>query len=233
MIDLTKMVTGLLLALCVSTLQAEESAERYNRISLTASATQEVENDLLSATLYAQQEGQRPNTLQARVNQSISRALTLAKQQPEVSVNTLDYRTTPIYRKQIIDGWRVRQSIRLQSRETTLLSTLIGKLQGELAVASISYHLSPARRQAAENDLMAEAIAAFKQRATLIAKQFGSSEYRLVKMSISTPNGNPPQFGIQHLEMARASAPPIKAGSQQIRLTVSGTIELKEPLLSE
>lgn len=233
MLDLNRVALGLLLAVGVNALQAEESTERYNRISLSASATQEVENDLLSATLYAQQEGQRPSTLQARVNQSITRALTQAKQQPEVKVNTLDYRTTPIYRQQTIDGWRVRQSIRLQSRETTLLSTLIGDLQGELAVASINYHLSPERRQAAENELMAEAITAFKQRATLIAKQFGSGEYRLVKMEISTPNGKPPQLGIQHLEMARASAPPIKAGSQQIRLTVSGTIELTEPLLSE
>ena len=227
--DIQRILLALLLLLMLSpfTLQADDNGERYNRISLTASASQEVENDLLSAVLYAQQEGQRPTTLAERVNLSIKEAVEQAKQQAGITVRTLDYMTTPIYRKQKIDGWRVRQSIHLQSQDATVLSKLIGQLQKGLAVQSINYTLSPQARESAENSLIAEAIAAFQKRAALIARQFGRSDYQLVEVSINTPGGIQPRMMHKRLEMSSMSAPAIEAGSQRITLKVSGTIELK------
>ena len=229
MSDIKQTFLSLLLILSPVALQADDDSQQYDRINLTASASQEVKNDLLSATLYAQQEGQRPTMLAERVNLSIKEAVEQAKQQAGIKVSTLGYMTTPIYRKQKIDGWRVRQSIRLQSQNATALSQLIGQLQKGLAVQSINYMLSPQAREMVENNLMAEAIAAFQKRAVLIAKQFGRSDYRLVEISINTPGGIQPRMMHKRLEMASMSdmaAPAIEAGSQRITLTVSGTIEL-------
>ena len=65
--------------LCFSAAQAHEDAQRYNQISLDATASVDVENDTMVALLYVQEEGANASKLSSQVNKKINWALELLK----------------------------------------------------------------------------------------------------------------------------------------------------------
>jgi predicted secreted protein len=234
--SIKKLFSSQVLCLCLMLiqpeLQADEQGHYYDRIKLHNSASAEVKNDVLIAILYAQKEGNDPAALTNSVNRLITQALKEAKGIAGVKVQTLGYQTSPIYQQQRLSGWRVRQSIRLQSMHSDRLSELLHKLQSTLALDSISYAISPAQRQKVEERLTLEVIDAFRKRADLVAKQFGRDTYRLVELSIqaSDHTRQPNRLRANMMSMERAStttAPALAAGSQTLRIEASGTIELQ------
>jgi predicted secreted protein len=201
----------------------------YDRIDLSATASRQVENDTLVAIMYAQREGNDATQSSKEVNQMVSQAVKQAKATPGIKIQTMGYSTDPIYNKQTLTGWRVRQDIRLESQDSAVLSKLIGDLQKQLGVGSISYTISPEKLSAVEEELMTEGMAAFKRRAQLITKEMGHARYRLVDMQVNT-SGAAPQLRRMRsmaIEMAApAPAPTLEAGTRQVHVNVSGTIEL-------
>ena len=209
---------------------ADTTPPTYDRISLAVTAGEEVENDTLISLIYAQKEGNDPSQLATEVNRLIKKAIGMAKKEPAVKVQTMEYNTSPVYRNQVLTGWRVRQSIRLESRDATVLSNLIGSLQSDLGVSSISYAVSPERRKGAENELIKTAIADFRQRADMVAEQMGRSGYRLVQMNVNTSGLGPMPVarGSRGVMMAAEAPPPaLEAGTRRVEVRVDGTIELK------
>jgi predicted secreted protein len=208
---------------------ADEPPPTYDRIQLSASATTEVDNDLLVAVLYEQREGKDPVALADQVSRAVRAALKRAKQAPDIKVQTLDYRTTPVYSKQAMTGWRVRQSIRLEGRNAARIGQLISELQSDLQVASVGYQISPQVRSAAEDRLIQEAIGAFSRRAQLVAVGMGRPGYRLVEMSIQTQGRVAPRpMAMRAMAAEMAPAPPmLEPGTQEVRVEVIGTVELK------
>jgi predicted secreted protein len=203
----------------------------YDRISLSVSAEKEVQADLLVATMTAQREGEDASELARAVNTLIDWALTQAQAQTQVQSQTLGYESSPVYSKGNMTGWRVRQSILLRSRDAAALSGLVGGLQERLLLQSMSYRVSDARREEAEEALIRSGIDAFNRRAGLIAKQMGKPLHRLVEMRVETQGDHPaPVFRTMAAMPAAdaAPAPPrIEAGKQAVRVSVSGVIELK------
>ena len=202
----------------------------YDRINLSVSASVEVENDKLVAVLYFQREGSQAKKLADEVNRSIGWAVEKARKAPEVKVQTLEYHTNPIYRDRTLTGWRVRQAIRLESRDAGRLSQLIGELQENLAVQSVGYDVSAEKRKEAENGLIAEAIEAFEKRAALITRQLERSDYRLVRMDINTSEVpvRPIRMHARAMAAEASVAPPtVEAGTQTVTVSISGTIELQ------
>lgn len=218
----------LLLALVFPGAWADEKPLTYDRISLSVTASAQVENNILVAMLYAQREGSQAAKLVDEVNRVVRWGLDLAREAADVKVQTLDYNTRPIYRNQTLTGWRARQSIRLESGDAEQLSKLIGKLQERLSVQSVGYDVSPQLRQGTEDRLIAEAIDAFKNRAGLVTKRMGRSEYRLVRMDVNTVGVPVRPVPMRAMAMEASAAPPaLEAGTQTVRVTVSGTIELQ------
>jgi predicted secreted protein len=222
---------GLLsLTLLSSELLAGQKARTYDRVQLSADASMQVENDTLTAQLYAQREGSDLAQLADEVNRKITQAVARAKQVEGVSVQTQSYQTYPVYQQQRLSGWRVRQSIRLESRDGAKLSRLLGELQSSLALESLQYSVSPSQRQGAEERLIKQAIDAFQQRAALVTKQLGRRDYRLVEMHINTAGEpvRPMRMRAGVMAMDSATAPPsLEAGSQSLEVSVNGTIELQ------
>ncbi len=222
-------VPFLLLVLC-PVAWADERPLTYDRISLSAVASAEVENDILIAVLYSQREGSDTNKLTNEVNRHIRWAVDRAKQAADITVQTLDYNTNPVYRDGKLSAWRVRQSIRLESNDAAKLSTLIGELQERLAVQSITPDVSPASRRRAEDKLIAEAIRAFSARAALVTGELDRDEYRLVRMDVSTSDSpvRPLPMRSRAMVMEAAAAPPaLEPGTRKVQVTVTGTIELQ------
>ena len=228
--SIRRLVVPLLLLPVCQLAWADEQPLTYDRISLSASASVQVENDTLVAVLYAQREGRDPAKLADEVNQHVRWAVDQAKQAAGITLKTLDYHTSPVYRDGKLSAWRVRQSIRLESTDSAQLSTLIGALQEKLAVQSVTHTISPESRRQAENSLIAAAIRAFNSRASLVTKELDRDDYRLVRMEVNTSDRpiHPPPMRATAMTMKAAAAPPIlEPGTQEVRITVVGTIELQ------
>ncbi len=224
-----QIATLLILCTLFSPASAGEKEPLYNRINLSVSATDEIENDTLVAQLYVQKEGRTASQLAKETNRDIEWAIQRAKLVPGISVQTLDYHTSPTYHKQSQTGWRVRQSLRLTSQDTVAMSQLIGELQQRLLVDSIHYKISQKKRDEAESRLITQAITAFKARATLISKAWEHTTYRLVQMGVNTSGSTMPRIYQQRtmMESDTLGAAALEAGKQTVQVTANGTIELQ------
>ncbi len=201
----------------------------FNLVTLNAQAEREVPNDLLSATLAAEAEGTDPAQLSAEINRTMQSALAVAKAYGAVRARSGNYQTFPVYDKNRIARWRVRQEMRLESTDFAAATELIGKLQASLAVASMALSVSPESRRQAENALIPEALAAFEQRARLVRDGMKAKGHRLRDLQIS---GGGSAYPVPFAAAARsisasAPAPAVEAGTARILITVSGTIQLQ------
>jgi len=204
----------------------------YDQVELSASAEQDIANDLLVAVLYTEHEGQRQAEVAGRVNDAMAWALGIAKPTAGIKVQTLQYSTWPIYANDStsVTGWRARQALRIEGRDAKAVGELIAGLQARLAVESIAYAVSREARKATEDALTASALAQFDARARRIAEALGRPGYRLVQLRVAD-TGQPgmpvPYRAVMMAEAAVKAAPAqIEAGEQTLSVVVSGTIQL-------
>lgn len=217
----------LFLSLSSSLLAAEPQS--YERILFTVTAQTEIRQEKLIAILFAQEEGRDAARLADGVNQRIALALDLAKNEPGISTRTLGYSSYPYYKNQLVDGWVVSQSLEVQSDNPTQLGLLIGKLQSDLHVQSISYSVPPKVLAETTEKLTEEAMASFRVRAERISKAWGRAGYRLVQMAIQDQSPAVAQTASYPMNRSvnfAATAPSLEPGSQNIQVTLTGTIEL-------
>ncbi len=209
---------------------AHEVPITYDRINLSVTEQADVDNDVLVAVMFYQREGQRAAAVSNEVNKNVSWALAKARAVAAVKSQTLQYTTSPVYRNQVVTGWRVRQGVRLESRDVGALGELIATLLERLAVQSVDYTISPERRAEAEEGLVRRALAAFRRRAQLITGELGRDHYNIVHLNVATQGARPSPIafrGAMMAESAGVAAPALEVGMQKVQVIVSGTIELK------
>ena len=218
-----------LLALVTGPAMAADDAPRYNQIHFQVERSRPVENDRMQAVLSLTAEDDNAARLADQINRGMDAALKTAKARAKVEVRTGGYRTYPVYNKEKIQRWRATQELILEGADFTELGSLIGQLQERLQVTSINFSVSPARRAAVEDELIAQALDAFKQRAELVRKQLAAKGYRIVDVSINTGGGQPVPIMMRAAAMESASvAPPaVEAGTSTLSVIVSGVIELQ------
>ena len=219
----------LLSIICFGNAWAHEEETHYDRIHLSANATAQLKNDTMVATVYAEEEGSQAAQLSGIVNKRIRWGLDLVKKHPEIKHQTNAYSSNPIYSNNKIKGWRVRQSLRLESQDMTLMSDVLGKLQTDLALQSMQFTVSPDSKNKQDEKLIDEALEAFENRAQQVVKKLGRKNYKIVDINISTSGarGIQPQYQMRAMAMDAESAPAISAGEQMVSVTVSGNIELE------
>jgi predicted secreted protein len=208
---------------------AADEAARYNRIHFQVERSRPVENDRMQAVLSLTAEDDNAARLADHINRSMDAALKTAKARAKVEVRSGSYRTYPVYNKEKIQRWRATQELLLESSDFAELGNLIGQLQERLQITSLNFSVSPARRAAVEDELIAQALDAFKQRAELVRKQLASKGYRIVDVSINTGGGQPVPIMMRAAAMEAASvAPPaVEAGTSILSVNVGGVIELQ------
>ncbi|MCB1816837.1 MAG: SIMPL domain-containing protein [Chromatiaceae bacterium] len=226
-------ITALSIALYATSAIAHNEPPQYNRVHLDESARAEVDNDLLVVVLSAQAEGRDASAPADEVNRLMDWAVNLSRSHPEVKLQTLGYQTHAVYNKDKIRGWRVSQSLRLESRDNRLLGDLVAKLQAQLHVQSLGYEVSDEQRRGHLDELTATAITRFQARAKHIAGALGRTGFRLVNLQINDSRNRPmPLARGMMMEAATADfsvAPAtIEAGTQELTVSVSGEIELSE-----
>jgi predicted secreted protein len=216
-------------SLCFSNAWAHEDKTHYDRIHLSVSATAQLENDTMVVVVYAQEEGSQVAELSGVVNKRIRWGLDLVKKHPEIKHQSDNYSSTPVYSNNKIKGWRVKQSLRLESQDMALMSDVLGKLQNDLAIQSMQFVASPGSKNKQDKKLIDEALAAFENRAQQVVKKLGRKNYKIVDINISTSGtgGVRPQYQMRAMVMDAESSPAISAGEQKVSVTVSGKIELE------
>jgi len=222
---------NILLALLFVPLAAAAQAPEtlFNLVSLNAEADREIPNDLLTATLVAEAEGTDPAQLADGVNRAMQRALSTALAVKAVKARSGAYQTIPVYEKSRVARWRVRQELRLESADFAAATELIGKLQTSLMVTGMNLSVSAEARRKAENALIAEALAAFEERARVVRDAMKAKGYRVRDLQVSPGGSSPPRpmLAMAARTLHEAAPPAVEAGSTRILITVSGTIQLQ------
>lgn len=104
---------------------------------------------------------------------------------------------------------------------------LLSRLQAVLAIRGLSFGLTAPARRAAEDELIADALAAFQRRAVLVSSSLQGKSYRIKKLEIETSGGGLPRpapFAIT----ARASSNPgvsAESGNSRVTVRVAGQIQ--------
>jgi len=215
---------------CASANAQERAETLFNLVSIAAQAEREVANDTLTAVMAVDSEGSDPVALADGANRAMREALKLAAAYRGVKARSLNYQTWPVYDKARIVRWRVRQELRLESREFAPATELIGKLQSSLVVSGLAVGLSPEARKQAENALVAEALAAFHERAGIVRDAEKAKGYRVKDLQINAGGGAQPRmYAAQRGGVASASiaAPAVEPGASVITVNVSGTVQLQ------
>lgn len=124
-------ILGLALtAAILSTASFAQDDQVYDRINLSASASLDVENDLLIATVFAEVEDNNQADAANEVNEAISWAAARSREVAGIEIQTTNYTTRPVYANgRRIVGWVARQGLRLESEDAEALSALLGELQ--------------------------------------------------------------------------------------------------------
>lgn len=223
---------AVLLWLPAGAFAAEPVQPRYNTVEFQAEAQREVQNDLLNASLYVELNDASAAALASAINKNVNDALRVAKEYKGVRVRSGNNQTYPVYSKSNqLQGWRGRAEIRIEARDFEAASGLIGKLQAKLQLGNISFSVAPETRQSVEDELIVEAISAFKARAEIVRTALAGRGYKLQRLSVNSGSNVPePRFAMARAAASsqEVTAPNLEAGISQLTVTANGAIEVIE-----
>ncbi|MDO6461143.1 SIMPL domain-containing protein [Granulosicoccaceae sp. 1_MG-2023] len=218
-------------------MSAQEIEPVFDRYTLQAEASREVDNDLMLAVLRVQDEDADSAALSDRINHTMLWALLQLESYPNISSATRNYRTTPVYGDSgdgRVTGWRSSQDLALEGVNFEEMRTVIGELQEQLQLVSMSFEPQKTTRQQVEDALIADALSAFRERASLISQSMQAGSYRVLRVNVMT-QGSAAPYPVARMAMAdtalREKSPvAVSAGTATVSVTVSGEIVLNPPV---
>jgi predicted secreted protein len=225
-----KLFATLILLALLSPAYAQSPAPdlKGSRINLDARAAEEVDNDVMRATLFVEMEDTDAGKLAEKVNQATNDALKVAKSFAGLRTKTSGYSTYPVTDKNKIGRWRSRSEISVEGEDFRRMSDAIGKLQAVMQLGAVSFSVSPAKRARTEETLTQSAIAEFLRKADAATKGFKGSKYTVMEATISADGGNipppRPMVMMKSMSASDAPAPDFEGGSSRVTVTVNGTI---------
>lgn len=224
------MAAGLLAIILLPAQGLADQEQRYNQVRLQAGQSESVSNDTMHVRLQTFDESRDPADLAEAINRDMDWALQAARSVEGVDASTGGYQTYPVHKDNVIKSWRGQQDLILEGRDHKAIGQLVAVLQEKLQVKSMQFTVSDERRRAAENRLIARALDAFRERAGIVGANLEAKGYRIVELNINTSSQRPPAPYQARMAAMEAPAPVVtEAGDSDIRVTISGTVELQLP----
>jgi predicted secreted protein len=227
-------VLALAAGLAASAAFAQTPAEpRFNQVDLQAEVTREVANDLMTATMVAEANDPSPAQVAAQINRATADALKVAAEFKTVKARSGFTNTFPVYdRAGKLTGWRGRSELRLESKDMQAMSTLIGRLQSSLQLGGVQFAVSPEVRRQVQNELLTEAVAAFRERADIATKALGGRSYKIRRIGLNTGGfvpGPRPMMAERAVAASSPSVPPpaFESGTSMVQVSANGTVEVE------
>ena len=236
--SLHRAIAGALVFLVALAARAE-TAPPQGVLGLSASASVEVTKDLLAVTFSTNKEGADANLVQAQLKEALDAALAEAKKvaRPgQVDVQTGNFSIYPRYvnptssAKATIRGWQGSVELTVEGPDMAAIGQLTGRIT-TLTIARVSYRLSREATQRVEADIANQAIAAFRAKAELYAKQFGYAGAAVREVTVTTGDAQAP-MPMMRMQAATASAQSgdalsVEPGKAVVTATVNGTVQMK------
>lgn len=219
-------LAGLLMFLS-SPLIAHDNEPLFNQVNLQAQSERDIPNDQLIVLLAVEEEGKEAAKIANKINKDMDWALNKTRPHKDIEARTLSYNTSPIYDKRTVIGWRAVQQLELKSTNITELSELVGDLQERLKVKNMKFSPTKETRKHYEDELIEEAMLAFKQRVEIVKKHMDNKNVRIVNLHVNTGVGHiqPVYAENRMMSMSSKSAPTVEAGTSKITVTVSGSVQ--------
>jgi predicted secreted protein len=227
-------LTALSLAGAMLPLHAQVLPPPQNVLALSAQASAEVTQDLLTIVLSVTREGADAATVQSQLRQVLDAALAAAR--PAARPGQLDLRTGqfgvyPRYSTRgTLGGWQGTAELVLEGRDLPAISQLAGRVPG-MTVARVAYGLSKESREKAEAEIAAQAIQRFKARAEDYARQFGFGGYGIREVNVGQADAMPVQQPMFRRAMAAQAGAadesvPVEAGRTTVTVVVNGSVQM-------
>jgi predicted secreted protein len=205
-----------------------------NVVTLSATGDMDVPQDLLTLSLRTTKEGESAAAVQKELKSALDKALALAQASEKtelMEVRTGQFSLYPRYGKDgRINGWQGTAELLLEGRDFALVSATAGKLN-TLVMSHAGFSLSRQTRLRLEKEVQALAIERFQSQARDLAKGFGFAGYTLREVSVSSSDDGAmpmhPRMMAMEAKGAADSSIPVAAGNSTVRVTVSGSIQLR------
>jgi predicted secreted protein len=206
-----------------------------NVVSLTASASVEVQKDWLTVVFSTTREGADANAVQAQLRQALDTALNEARKvaKPgQVEVQTGSFSLHPRYANKpnaapAVVGWQGNAELVVEGRDVATLSQLTGRIN-TLSIGRVAFSLSREAREKVEGEVTAQAIARFRARAEAVSRQFGFTGYVVREVVVGADT--PVSMAMVRAQGLRASAEeslPVEAGKATVTSQVSGSVQMR------
>ena len=226
-----KLLAASLLTTTAALASAQTMPQPSGVLSLSAQAVTEVPTDVVQVTLAAEQEGPEPSAISSALATRTQTALAQAKRASGVEAQSGGFTIHPnTDRNGKISTWRGRSEIVLKSKDFAAVSKLTGELANQMQVQNIVFSLSRETRQAAEQKLADQAVAAFRDKAQATTKLFGYSGYTIREVSLNESGGVMPPMARLYAAKAMsadAAAPiPVEGGKTQVTVSVNGSVQM-------
>ncbi len=219
--------------LFAQTIQSQAQPDLQNVAQLSASATVDVQQDLLTIVMSATRDGSDSSAVQNQLRVALESALAEAKKTAQpglMDVRTGNFSLYPRYAKDgKINGWRGITEVLLEGRDFPRITAAAGKMQ-TLTLGQVGFALSREARARVEGDAQAQAIADFKAKAAQVAESFGFSSYSLREVNININDQGParPRLLATSAKSVTSDAPiPVDAGNSSVIVDVSGSVQMK------
>jgi predicted secreted protein len=206
-----------------------------NVVSLSASASQDINQDLLVVTLNVMREGMQASEVQGQLKQVLEAALAEARKSAQATameVRTGAFSMYPRYNNQgKVNGWQGNAQLVLEGTDMARIAQVAGKLTS-MNVTGVDYGLSRATREASESALLAQAVARYRAKAQDVAKAFGMGSFTLGEVSVQSgepgfENRPMPMLKAMRADAAEAAPLPVAPGKGTVSVTVSGSVVLQ------
>lgn len=225
-----------LLAGLAFTGQALADTLNYNQVSLRAQVQQSVNNDTLTVTLFTEDQDSDPAKLANRITTRLNQGLETARQNANIRVSSGNRHSQPVYdeKRENIIAWRERGEIRLEGTDFAEISGTMTTLLGDLSLGGMQFSLSPESRSSTEDELIEQAIQAFRQRAAIATKGLGGEDYRIVQLNLNTQFMTPRPYMQSNRMMAvsadaQMATPSVEGGEADVTVSADGVIEVQLP----
>jgi predicted secreted protein len=215
-------------------LRAQVLPPPQNVLALSAQASVEVPQDLLTITLSVTREGPDAAAVQAQLRQVLDTALAEARRAArpgQLDVRTGQFGVYPRYSTRgVLSGWQGTAELVLEGRDMGAISQFAGRVPG-MTVGRVGYGLSKEAREKTEAEVAAQAIQRFKARAEDYARQFGFAGYGIREVNVGQADAVPMQQPMFRRAMAQGApaadeSVPVEAGKATVTVVVNGSVQM-------
>lgn len=223
---------ALFLALSPSLVMAQDKKDpELPVLNLDAQAYTEVDQDTVIITLQASYQSSEQNVVTKELSETVAAVLQEIKKQEKVKVSSGNYFVRPQHNKEgVVTAWQGQSQLLLESTDMVAASELAAQYQDKMPVSNVTFTVSKKARYQAEQQLMADVVEAFNQRAQTMATalNYGHFEIKNIQLGGSGAIYRSPKTYNESAFMrsVAADAIPIESGTEDITLSLNGAIYL-------